>query len=625
MRAFHRFLVAVGLALPEKAKLPAEAIAVREPIPENVSAESSDALMPFDENLLERARTQWQFGDWKSLSALSDEQIRFHPGRSTLRLLRAIGLLQTSPHSDAKLQARGEIVEAITSGVSRAQVARSLIAGVHNSLGLASAFTGRSVQQVLAHINEGQRIGQPGIDTRLTLGPSVRNQLSSLPLRPSEPVMLRLEMSLVEHQAFSLHQPVITRVASEAHTGIVSLPFYIQGKKTRLEFFTQIAASYKVEEGYLYFDFSQGTHNYLMSVESGSFNAPPQLHYFVLQEGASYELTGDLVGEFSETPQVWAFQYSEGKKITANNTRCTEGQFRLVFHVDPKASRGGIGIRLAGKGFIDLKNSRLHLQANSAMALTGAIDLHVDTLKKEFSALIEKQQSRQARESLAQLESFVRLQTYMGPDLLLPDMHGWPISPDLGVLLIRLLEAMEYDLIVEFGSGSSTLIIAEVLRRKAQKTGIHTPFVSFEHLETYFSHTQSLLKQAEHLSSVLLVHAPLVEMQIDKSIFPYYNESLVRTALEKYQPKRIFALVDGPPANTGPLARFPAFSILSRVLPTADLHFLMDDYNREDEKTIVDQWLQAASSSGYNAEKTEYLSLEKHGCLVKLSRLQASP
>ncbi|MCK7579982.1 MAG: hypothetical protein MZV65_32785 [Chromatiales bacterium] len=57
------------------------------------------------------------------------------------------------------------------------------------------------------------------------------------------------------------------------------------------------------------------------------------------------------------------------------------------------------------------------------------------------------------------------LQSYMGADFLMPEMHTWPISPDLGVLLIRLIESSDYDAVVEFGSGVSTVILAKALAK----------------------------------------------------------------------------------------------------------------------------------------------------------------
>src|SRR5688572_14264161 len=52
--------------------------------------------VPYDENLLERARTQWQFGDWESLARLERDALEHHPDRAKLALLAAAGKLQTN-------------------------------------------------------------------------------------------------------------------------------------------------------------------------------------------------------------------------------------------------------------------------------------------------------------------------------------------------------------------------------------------------------------------------------------------------------------------------------------------------------------------------------------------------
>jgi hypothetical protein len=56
--------------------------------------------VPIDENLLERARTQWQFGDWPSLAAISRDALQHHPDLPKLALL-AVALRLQSLHSAA--------------------------------------------------------------------------------------------------------------------------------------------------------------------------------------------------------------------------------------------------------------------------------------------------------------------------------------------------------------------------------------------------------------------------------------------------------------------------------------------------------------------------------------------
>lgn len=53
--------------------------------------ESGANHVPYDEPLLERARTRWQFGDWNSLGQLDRNTLQHHPNRTKLALLAAAG------------------------------------------------------------------------------------------------------------------------------------------------------------------------------------------------------------------------------------------------------------------------------------------------------------------------------------------------------------------------------------------------------------------------------------------------------------------------------------------------------------------------------------------------------
>jgi hypothetical protein len=66
--------------------------------------------VPYDEALLDRARTQWQFGDWESLAAITQEHIQHHPDRAKLALLAAAGLQQLGQAEPAKALTRDKCV-----------------------------------------------------------------------------------------------------------------------------------------------------------------------------------------------------------------------------------------------------------------------------------------------------------------------------------------------------------------------------------------------------------------------------------------------------------------------------------------------------------------------------------
>jgi hypothetical protein len=64
--------------------------------------EDAQHVVPYDENLLERSRTQWHFGDWESLAKLERDTLQHHPDRAKLALLAAAGHLQQGNSQEAR-------------------------------------------------------------------------------------------------------------------------------------------------------------------------------------------------------------------------------------------------------------------------------------------------------------------------------------------------------------------------------------------------------------------------------------------------------------------------------------------------------------------------------------------
>ncbi|MBK8129399.1 MAG: hypothetical protein IPK53_10945 [bacterium] len=109
-----------------------------------VEVQPDHRLVPYDESLLERARTQWQFGDWDSLTKIERDALQHHPDRAKLALLAAAGNLQTDNAGAAKQFIR----LAQDWGCSKRLVSQILVAGVHNSLGRAALVTGQQPRAI---------------------------------------------------------------------------------------------------------------------------------------------------------------------------------------------------------------------------------------------------------------------------------------------------------------------------------------------------------------------------------------------------------------------------------------------------------------------------------------------
>lgn len=135
------------------------------------SIDSASHLVPYDENLLERARTQWQFGDWHSLAKLDRDTLQHHPDRAKLALLAAAGHQQLGDQAVTKQFTR----LAQDWGCSRKLVAQVLIAGTHNTLARSAALGGQ-VPRALKHFRSSIATGSPNTDLPLATQARVAHQ-----------------------------------------------------------------------------------------------------------------------------------------------------------------------------------------------------------------------------------------------------------------------------------------------------------------------------------------------------------------------------------------------------------------------------------------------------------------
>lgn len=132
---------------------------------------------PYNENLLSRARVQWQKGDWESLVGIEGETLQEHPDRAKLSLLVASGYLQLGNISSARHYTR----LALEWGCTKSLVCRFLIAGVHNTLGRAAAIGGQG-HRAIRNFEASISIGTPGNGLRLIVDSRIGEQFAQIGL-----------------------------------------------------------------------------------------------------------------------------------------------------------------------------------------------------------------------------------------------------------------------------------------------------------------------------------------------------------------------------------------------------------------------------------------------------------
>jgi hypothetical protein len=245
--------------------------------------------------------------------------------------------------------------------------------------------------------------------------------------------------------------------------------------------------------------------------------------------------------------------------------------------------------------------------------------IHLDEIKK-LKKFIADNVKKEVANSAKQLGSFINLQEYIETGKLKEidiEVNGWPASTDFLLHLVKQLEKNEYDAVIELGSGTSTLVIAQTLahQSKNNKRNKTTSFISFDHLDKYYQITLARLQAMRLTSKVHLIHAPLADyMAPDGNTYSYYScqKHLSALAEKLVHSPRLLVVVDGPPGSTGKHARYPIGPMLLQHFKNAHVDILLDDAVRPDEKSVVTLWNNDFSHASLTIEE-EMTPLEK-GC-----------
>jgi hypothetical protein len=158
------------------------------------------------------------------------------------------------------------------------------------------------------------------------------------------------------------------------------------------------------------------------------------------------------------------------------------------------------------------------------------------------------------------------------------------IRPSALVCLLNDIKVNRRRTIVEFGSGISTLFMAELI-----KDGDDQRLLSFEHDEGWAAWINDWLDRRGLAGGARCLHAPL--RPCPGYDVPWYDVEVVRAALAGREVDCL--LCDGPPAwaSGSAMARLPAVPIVREFL-AAEFAIVLDDIQRHDERRIVRAWQQ---------------------------------
>ena len=121
-------------------------------------------------------------------------------------------------------------------------------------------------------------------------------------------------------------------------------------------------------------------------------------------------------------------------------------------------------------------------------------------------------------EERTQVQAIHSIYSFNTPRYPLPSMSRWTAYPDLAETIVRECMKNKPSLVVELGSGISTLITAYTLEQHGE---IEAQIISLDHSEKYAQKTQDLLKSHKLESKAQVLHSPLSPTQIDNKKTKY--------------------------------------------------------------------------------------------------------
>ncbi|WP_462321781.1 hypothetical protein [Halochromatium sp.] len=318
----------------------------QEPMGNGSETESAETL-PHDVHLLERARAQWQFGQWHALAALDLDALHHHPDRAKLALLAATGLAQRGQTAQAHQLTR----KAIDWGVDRELVKRLLLSGMHNSLARAAALAGHD-KRVRRHFEDALHVGIPGAAAPMAVRARAETELTQIGLDQALPRLIPTAPlpdapSYLKREATPPGQDLMVLLPDRGQRQIRLYP-------DNPNYLRQL-------EDRLIFDIPEGNTLIISSNPDGQLALAPLRDPFGLAPATDYRVTGHLSCSDRHLTACLV-EYDPQERLSDHSARAIDNRFDLHFRTSRHHARLCIAFRIAGCGELDLAGSVLRIQ-----------------------------------------------------------------------------------------------------------------------------------------------------------------------------------------------------------------------------------------------------------------------
>ena len=206
----------------------------------------------------------------------------------------------------------------------------------------------------------------------------------------------------------------------------------------------------------------------------------------------------------------------------------------------------------------------------SSRAMHRKVSSGIERNSRELTTAM-KETKAQIWQSYRQTEAMLQLLSLLKLNAPIPPTRSWVASPDLLLMIADLVRTHEPKLVVELGSGVSTLIIAKSGGGKV---------ISIDNSEEFAEGTRALLR-AHEVRNVEVRDAPLTPHIAG---LDWYDTTLLQDLKEID-----LLIVDGPPGSKNPQARRPAhMELINKLSPKAII--VIDDVNRDGERELAESF-----------------------------------
>jgi hypothetical protein len=241
---------------------------------------------------------------------------------------------------------------------------------------------------------------------------------------------------------------------------------------------------------------------------------------------------------------------------------------------------------------------------------TSKHDLNSQNNQFSYYSIVNKTMVREILDNqFLQIEALTSIYESLPNLKFLPATRGWAASPDFLSKIIEMMLHNKPQLVLEAGSGTSTIVIGLALELIGSGKSI-----SIDHL-TAFKEITSKNLQINHINAnTQIYHCPLVDYEILSENWKWYDISKI-----VFDCSIDMLVIDGPPGSIQPFARFPAIPLLSQYFSDRTI-ILLDDANRNDETIIIKKWIKYLNDHDFKVVISSFKNFEKGLVMLDVTR-----